>query len=85
MTHYGRRQIVIIAALVAVLILSVWAAGHCSDFDIWWRYPGQTYWQQCVSITDSGGIGPVRYIPDGAVIAIRDKQTWTLVPITRGK
>ncbi len=39
--------------------------------EIWWKKPGEKYWQECVVISTS--VGPVyRYIPDGAVIAVRD-------------
>ena len=50
--------------------------------EIWWKKPGEKYWQECVVISTS--VGPVyRYISDGAVIAVRDGDT--LVILSEGK
>lgn len=57
-----------------------------ADYDIWYKYPDGKYWHQCVEIADSGGVGPVtHYIPEGAIIAIRDRGKNVLIPITRGR
>ena len=57
----------IIAFILAVLFL----VPDAESAEIWWKKPCEKYWQECVVISTS--VGPVyRYIPDGAVIAVRD-------------
>ena len=68
----------IIAFILAVLFL----VPDAESAEIWWKKPGEKYWQECVVISTS--VGPVyRYIPDGAVIAVRDGDT--LVILSEGE
>ena len=77
-----KTTILLIILYIALLYALSLEAG---DWDIWYKRPGGKYWHPCISITDSGGIGPVQhYIPEGVIIAIRDKEHNVLVPITRG-
>ncbi len=68
--------ILIILFVILLYVLPLEAA------EIWWKKPGEKYWQECVVISTS--VGPVyRYIPDGAVIAVRDGGV--LVILSEGK
>jgi hypothetical protein len=86
MSHWGRQQIIEIALLVSLLVFALWCPVKAGEIDIWYRYPDATVWQQCISYDNSTGVGPVEhYIPPGAIIAIRDRETWSLIIVGRGE
>ena len=73
--------LLLIFFIIASLFIPVRSQG--ADYDVWWKMPGDRYWQKCTSISTDKGIGPVaRLIPPGALIALRDKEAGVLVPIT---
>ena len=78
-------QILFLATMLICLLL--WCPYlSAADLDIWYKLPGATYWQQCISYDNSTGLGPVeKYIPDGAIIAVREQETWSLTVLTRGR
>lgn len=82
MTHYGRRQI--IAVMVAAWIVAVWSLCPAIDLEVWWKYPGGKYWHRSCEITDKG-VSEVEPIPNGAIVAIRDRETCTLVVLSKGE
>lgn len=90
MTDYTPHAILIdliVIIILAILFLRVlmWVPViEAAEYEIWWRMPGQKYYQKCCEINDEG-ISEVRHIPEGAIIVIRDKQRWVLVPVTRGR
>ena len=59
--------IVMILFIILLYVLPLEAAG------VWFkRQPGDRYWHWACTVT-TAGVGPVeQYIPDGAVIAVRD-------------
>ena len=59
--------ILIILFVILLYVLPLEAA------EVWFkRQPGDRYWHRACTVT-TAGVGPVyRYIPDGAVIAVRD-------------
>lgn len=76
-------RFLIIHLLVLLFLLWILPA-EAGDLEVWWKQPGDKYWQQCIAYRDSGGLGPVeRRIPDGAIIAIRDHETWSLTVLTK--
>ena len=59
--------ILIILFVILLYVLPLEAA------EVWFkRQPGDKYWHRACTVT-TAGVGPVEhYIPDGAVIAVRD-------------
>ena len=59
--------IVMILFIILLYVLPLEAA------EVWFqRQPGDRYWHRACTVT-TAGVGPVEhYIPDGAVIAVRD-------------
>lgn len=84
------RDLIVVIIFLALVIIFLALVSLCipvrsqaAEFDVWWKMPGDRYWQQCTSISTENGIAPLdRPIPPGAVIALRDKARGILVPIT---
>ena len=70
--------IVMILFIILLYVLPLEAA------EVWYkRQPGDRYWHRACTVT-TAGVGPVeQYIPDGAVIAVRDGGV--LVILTEGR
>jgi len=70
--------ILIILFVILLYVLPLEAA------EVWFkRQPGDRYWHRACTVT-TAGVGPVeQYIPDGAVIAVRDGGV--LVILTEGE
>lgn len=70
--------IVMILFIILLYVLPLEAA------EVWYkRQPGDKYWHRACAVT-TAGVGPVEhYIPDGAVIAVRDGGV--LVILTEGR
>jgi hypothetical protein len=70
--------ILMILFIILLYVLPLEAA------EVWFkRQPGDKYWHRACTVT-TAGVGPVEhYIPDGAVIAVRDGGV--LVILTEGK
>ena len=70
--------ILIILFVILLYVLPLEAA------EVWFkRQPGDRYWHRACTVT-TAGVGPVEhYIPDGAVIAVRDGGV--LVILTEGR
>jgi hypothetical protein len=77
------RDLIVVIIFLALVSLCIPVRSQAAEFDVWWKMPGDRYWQQCTSISTEKGIAPLdRPIPPGAVIALRDKARGILVPIT---
>ncbi len=77
------RDLILVIIFIALVSLFIPVRSQGADYDVWWKMPGDRYWQKCTSISMETGIAPVeRPIPVGAVIAFRDKEKGVLVPIT---
>jgi len=70
--------ILMILFIILLYVLPLEAA------EVWFkRQPGDRYWHRACTVT-TAGVGPVeQYIPDGAVIAVRDGGV--LVILTEGR
>lgn len=81
MTNKLRRDIF----LLLLFFIFIPNLSYSQDLDIWWkRNPEDTVWQECIEYRDSTGISPItHYIPDGAIIVIRDHKTWSLIFLTK--
>ena len=66
--------ILIILFVILLYVLPLEAA------EVWFkRQPGDRYWHRACTVT-TAGVGPVEhYIPDGAVIAVRDGGVLVIV------
>lgn len=80
----GRRILLdLILYIIAFILAVLFLVPDAEAAEVWYkRRPGDKYWHRACTVT-TAGVGPVEhYIPDGAVIAVRDKARGILVPIT---
>jgi len=67
------RRILLDCIIVMILFIILLYVLPLEAAEVWFkRQPGDKYWHRACTVT-TAGVGPVEhYIPDGAVIAVRD-------------
>jgi len=82
---HGRRILLDLARratpwLLAAAMTWLYLGEVAESAEVWFkRQPGDRYWHRACTVT-TAGVGPVEhYIPDGAVIAVRDGETLVIV------
>ena len=78
------RRILLDCIIVMILFIILLYVLPLEAAEVWFkRQPGDRYWHRACTVT-TAGVSPIEhYIPDGAVIAVRDGGV--LVILTEGR